>query len=269
MDKTTLNIGFIGCGNMASAMALYLDASPDYRGNISLYDIDSAKPKALRAELGQAAVCPAAEELINQSDLIIIAVKPQNMSDLYTQIKGNVTGKIVLSIAAGITLEALRQGIGGANHFLRCMPNTPMQLGLGACALCADDNVPPEVVTAAAFLLEQLGVVCVVSEAQIDAVTGLSGSGPAYVFEVIRGLVEGGTAEGLSREDATQLAAQTVKGAAQMVLDGGDPHDLRVKVSSPGGTTVEGLAVLGQGRLVETLQNAVAAAAEKSRDLGR
>jgi pyrroline-5-carboxylate reductase len=177
---------------------------------------------------------------------------------------------LLISIAAGVTIAKLEQGLPAGARVIRVMPNTPALVGAGASAFALGKSATPADGELAAKLLAAVGVAMPVKESLLDAVTGLSGSGPAYVYQFIEALSDGGVAAGLPRDIATRLAAQTVLGGAKMVLETGQhPGALKDQVTSPGGTTIEGLHELEKGQFRGVVISAVRAATEKSRQLGR
>jgi pyrroline-5-carboxylate reductase len=177
---------------------------------------------------------------------------------------------VLISIAAGVPLARLEQGLPEKARVIRVMPNTPALIAAGASAYAPGKHATPEDADLAGRLLSAVGLALPVKESLLDAVTGLSGSGPAYVYQFIEALSDGGVATGLPREVATRLAAQTVLGAARMVLETGlHPGVLKDQVTSPGGTTIEGLHELEKGGMRGAVMNAVRAATERSRKLGQ
>jgi pyrroline-5-carboxylate reductase len=177
-------------------------------------------------------------------------------------------GTLIVSIAAGVTLSAL-EGLFGTDRLIRVMPNTPALVGAGAAACCAGAGATPEDADLTAEMLGAVGLCVCVEEKHMDAVTGLSGSGPAYIYMAIEALSDGGVRMGLPRREATRLAAQTVLGAAKMVLETErHPGELKDQVTTPGGTTIEAVRVLEKAGLRRAFIDAVAAATEKSRALG-
>ncbi len=180
-----------------------------------------------------------------------------------------LAGKLLLSIAAGVPIVTLEGGLEDRTRVVRTMPNTPALVGAGASAYAAGQYATAEDLQAVAAILESVGTAVCLSEKMLDAVTGLSGSGPAYIFLVIEALSDGGVEMGLPRDVATRLAAQTVLGAGRLVLETGrHPGELKDMVTSPGGTTIEGLRALEQSGVRAAFMNAVRAATEKSRRLG-
>lgn len=265
-----VRIGFIGCGKMAQALARgFLDSGIATRADLAGSDIADSATKVMRESLG-VAICPNNSDLVARSDAVIIAVKPQSVDALLAEIRGALTeDHLVVSIAAGVSLTRLASSLGETRRIIRVMPNTPCLVGKGASAFAAGSAATDDDRLLVARLLASVGLAIPVPEALMDAVTGLSGSGPAYIYQVIEALSDGGVQVGLPRDVATKLAAQTVLGAAQMVLETGmHPGQLKDMVTSPGGTTIEGIAVLEQRGVRSAFIDAVARATERSRELG-
>jgi len=210
------------------------------------------------------------KEAVKGSEIIILAVKPQVMSVVLEDIGPVVSSNhLVVSIAAGITTHSLEKRLPEGARVVRVMPNTPALVQAGAAALCKGTAASQGDLDIVRQILEAVGKAVVVPEALMDAVTGLSGSGPAYVFTFIEGLIDAGVREGLSRTVAQELVVQTVLGAALMCQNTGKyPAELTAMVTSPGGTTVAGLHVLERAALRGILLDAVRAATERSRELG-
>jgi len=208
---------------------------------------------------------------MSEATVVILAVKPQVMPEVLRNLAPLLTkSPLVISVAAGITLARMSAALPGGTRLIRVMPNTPALIGRGASAAAAGDTCTPEDVQLAQTLLSTVGLLQWVGEPLLDAVTGLSGSGPAYAFQIIEALSDGGVKMGLPRVVATRLAAQTLLGAAEMVLTQNQhPAALKDAVASPGGTTIAGLHALEQGGLRAALMNAVEAAALRSRQLGQ
>jgi pyrroline-5-carboxylate reductase len=204
------------------------------------------------------------------ADVLVLAVKPQAMGKLLDVIAPAVTpAKLVLSVAAGVPIAALERKLGAGTRIVRAMPNTPALVGAGACALSPGEHATEEDLATAERLFRSVGTVVRVEEALLDAVTGLSGSGPAYIFLVIEALSDAGVKVGLPRYTALELAAQTVLGSARLLLESGQhPGSLKDQVTSPGGTAIAGLHTLEAGGLRTTLINAVEAATRRARELG-
>ena len=204
---------------------------------------------------------------LKDADSILLAVKPNVIETVATQLSGDQSEKLVMSIAAGVSLESLCRFV-GHQRVCRVMPNTPSLVGAGASAFCVAPNVTDEDVAWIEKLLRGVGLVVQVSEPQIDAVTGLSGSGPAYVCLVIEALADGGVLAGLPRNLAMQLATQTVLGTAKMVHETGKhPGELKDAVCSPGGTTISAIQVLEEKGLRSALIGAVQASARRATEL--
>lgn len=204
------------------------------------------------------------------ADVVVLAVKPQILDEVMKGLSSALAGKLVLSIAAGVTIAHLAKLAPKGARVVRAMPNMPVLVRDGVSALSFGVGVTDKDQQLARRLFEAVGRAVVVEERLMDAVTGLSGSGPAYVFLAIEALADGGVKMGLPRTVADLLAAQTVLGAARMVLDTGEhPAKLKDRVASPGGTTIAGLHRLEQGGLRATLMAAVEAAAKRSEELGR
>lgn len=198
----------------------------------------------------------------------VIAVKPGDVASVCREASAADPGR-VLSIAAGVTTAALERDLAPGTPVVRAMPNTPALVGVGAAAIAAGSHATEDDLAWAESLLGAVGMVVRVTEAQLDAVTGLSGSGPAYVFLVAEALVDAGVLAGLPRDVSSQLAIQTLLGAATLLAQGTDtPEALRAAVTSPGGTTAEGLRTLEQHGVRAALLEAVAAATRRSRELG-
>lgn len=201
--------------------------------------------------------------------MLILCVKPGDVPEALRE-AGDLTGKLLISIAAGVPLRRLREWAPGAPRLIRVMPNTPALIGKGAAAYAAAEGATTEDMAVTERIFGAVGVVVSVKEELLDAVTGLSGSGPAFVYTVIEALADGGVLMGLPRDVALRLAAQTVLGAAAMVLETGmHPAQLRDQVTSPGGTTIAGIEVLEAAGMRAAIIGAVRAATERSSELGK
>ncbi len=260
-------IGFIGAGNMGSAIISGL-ASKNIVDNIFLFDINAEKAREIGDKF-KVSVSDSVEAVVSQSEIITIAVKPGDVAGLLNSIGKLDKDKIVLSVAAGIKLESIEKILGADTKIIRVMPNTPALIGEGMSVLSPNNSVDDESLETVKEIFQFTGSVLVLPEKHMDAVTGLSGSGPAYVFSFIQALADGGVKMGLPRREAEILSAQTVLGAAKMVLESGEgPIELRNRVTSPGGTTIEGLHSLEKGGFSGIVMDAVEAATKRSRDLG-
>ncbi|WP_455244931.1 pyrroline-5-carboxylate reductase [Petrachloros mirabilis] len=204
------------------------------------------------------------------AEIVVLAVKPQSMSQVLEEVGADLCHALVISVAAGVTIRAISEKAEGAKRIVRAMPNTPALVREGMTALAFSDGISEGDRHTARVIFEAVGRVVSVEERLMDAVTGLSGSGPAYVFQAIEALADGGVKMGLPRQTAELLAAQTVLGAAKLVLESGEhPAKLKDRVASPGGTTIAGLHHLEQGGFRATLMGAVEAATRRSQELGR
>jgi len=270
MSTNSPRVGFLGAGQMALAMAHGFVA----RGGIAGASILAADPFAqartrFEQEVSGAKTTESNQEVIDQSDVVILAVKPQMMADAAKSL-GKIPSKcLLISIAAGVTLERLNS-LFSTSRIIRVMPNTPCLVGLAACAFSANEGLAAEDITLTKTLLEATGIAVQVPEKQLDAVTGLSGSGPAFVYMMIEAMSDAGVRQGLPRTVALQLAAQTVKGAAEMVLATGQhPAALKDNVTSPGGTTIAGVHTLENHGFRGAVIDAISAATERSKELGK
>ena len=273
MSVTTdqpFRIGFLGAGQMATALARGWQAAglltPAHcRASDPFPD---ARAKFQQQTGGTATADNAA--VVAASDVLVLAVKPQTMPALLNEIHHAVTEKhIVISIAAGITLKRLADGLLGTYRLVRVMPNTPCLLGASAAGFAAGPGARPEDAALVEKLFNAVGKAFAVPEHLLDAVTGLSGSGPAFVYVMIEAMADGGVRMGLPREVALALAAQTVLGSARMVLETNQhPAVLKDAVASPGGTTIAGLHALERGGFRAAVMDAVEAAARRATELG-
>lgn len=264
-------VGFIGAGKMATALAKgFLRAGIVTPDEVMASDVVHHALEAFAAATG-ARVCGDNTEVVRKAQAIILAVKPSSVLPVLAEIKPLYTREhLIISIAAGIKLELIEGGLGMGARVVRVMPNTPALAGASASAFATGSSVLPEDVELTRKLFGAVGEIVEVKEPLLDAVTGLSGSGPAYICLVIEALSDGGVAAGLPRDIATRLAAQTVLGTAKMVLESGmHPALLREMVTSPGGTTIEGLHQLERAGARAAFISAVRAAAERSQQLGK
>lgn len=262
-------IGFIGGGNMAEALIKGLLA-----GNYSAEKIVVSEPIDVRREHLQnsfgVALAETNSELVEQCEIIVLAIKPQIVDEVLNEIAPVWTdSKLMVSILAGVTCSSIEKKFAGVPRVVRVMPNTPALVGEAASAVCRGHHAGKEDLQIVRELLESVGMVQLIDERQMDAVTGLSGSGPAYIYTVIEALADGGVREGLRRDVAHALAVQTVVGAALMVRETKvHPAILRDQVCSPGGTAITGVSTLEKNGLRTTLMEAVSASAARSRELG-
>ncbi len=263
------SVGFIGAGQMATALGqgLVKAGLASAERLIASDPVAEARDRFAQATGGKTTADNL--EVAPTCDVIFLAVKPQQMGKVLSQLHGQIgPRKLVVSIAAGIRLAVLAEGLGPEVRLVRVMPNTPCLIGKGASAYCLGDQATPQDGDLVRQMLGAVGVAYPVEEKLMDAVTGLSGSGPAFVYVMIEALADGGVRMGLPRHVALALAAQTLLGAAEMVLTTGDhPGVLKDRVASPGGTTIAGLQALEAGGLRAALIAAVEAATRRSIEL--
>ena len=267
----TERIGFIGAGQMARALSRGMVAAGLTEGSrIVVFDPFPSAVELLRAEVTGVQVAHDNRGVVQQSDVVILAVKPQTVAALAHSLAGVFSPRqLLVSIVAGLPLLRLAE-LFGTQRLIRVMPNTPCLVGEGAAGYALGPGASGEDGQLAARLLAAVGVAVPLDETLLDAVTGLSGSGPAYVYLMIEALSDGGVRMGLPRHVATQLAAQTVLGAARMVLSGDEhPAVLKDRVASPAGTTIAGLQALEEGGVRASLMAAVQRATERARELGQ
>ncbi len=268
MAEQNDTIAFLGGGNMAEALLRGLLAGGSAQAqSITVSDVSEDRLRHLAATYGVRTAGRNAEAAA-AGQTLVVAVKPGLVGPVLSEC-GDLTGKLVVSIAAGVSMAALGAAAAGA-HVVRVMPNTPSLVGAGMSVFFAAPEVPPAARERTRDLLGAVGRVAEVpQESLLDAVTGLSGSGPAYVFLFLEALADGGVRMGLPRPLARELAAQTVFGAAKLALETGThPGELKDQVTSPGGTTIAGIAALEAAGFRSAVLEAVAAATRRSRELG-
>jgi pyrroline-5-carboxylate reductase len=262
-------IAFIGAGNMASALIQGLLARGNARAeDLIASDVRAEALAALAKEHGIATTADNARAC--EAEIVVLSVKPQVLPGLLPELAPQLgTGTLVISIAAGVPLAVIESQLPG-RRVVRAMPNTPALVGAGATALAAGSGAGPADLARAREIFESVGVVVEVEENLLDAVTALSGSGPAYLFYLAESLVEAGREVGLSDEVARTLALQTVFGAAKLLHESReDPAQLRRKVTSPNGTTEAGVKALEARQVREAFRACVVAARDRGRELGR
>jgi pyrroline-5-carboxylate reductase len=266
-----LSIGFLGAGKMATALARgFIRAKLAGPAQVVASDPVPAARAAFAKETG-AKLGDSNAEVLQAARVIFLAVKPDQVASVLSEVRAHFTSDhLLISIAAGLPIVKLEGGLPAGARVIRVMPNTPALVGESASAYALGRSATPADGELVLKLFSAVGSAFQVKESLLDAVTGLSGSGPAYVYQFIEALSDGGVAAGLPRDVATKLAAQTVLGSARMVLETGQhPGALKDMVTSPGGTTIEGLHELEKGKLRGTVISAVRAATEKSKKLGQ
>jgi pyrroline-5-carboxylate reductase len=264
-----MKLGIIGCGKMGTALVEGAIRS----GTVNAAHVVGVDPYATaREHFAKVTGAEVSDQLaaISGCGVVLLCTKPHDVRAVLKSLAEDGSERLIISIAAGITLAALEEAAAAKTRIIRCMPNTPALVGKGAAAFCLGTSATPDDAATARALLGSVGLAVEVPERLMDAVTGLSGSGPAYVYLVIEALADGGVRNGLPRADALRLAAQTVLGSAAMVLETGEhPAVLKDMVTSPGGTTIAGLAELEKLGLRSALIEAVTAATCRAAELGK
>ncbi len=264
-------VAFIGAGNMAEALIKgLLKASFIDPRNIWASDVRNERLDYLKG-LYKIKTTTDNSEAVQKADIVILAVKPQILSKVVRGIIDVLDeSKLVISIAAGVSISKIQKVGDRKLRIIRAMPNTPALVQAGATALTYSENASQEDIKIAKQIFDAVGKTVIVDEDLIDAVTGLSGSGPAYIFLIIDSLADAGVKMGLSRDVSMTLSVQTVLGAAKLVIETGKhPGQLKDMVTSPGGTAISGLHTLEEGGLRTTMINAVEVATLRSKELGR
>jgi pyrroline-5-carboxylate reductase len=266
-----MRLGIIGCGKMGRALLEgILDAGLVAASDVTVHDAYSPAAQSTADDLGVTSVASNAE-VVAAADTVLLCVKPQTFPEMLGQVAASdVEGRLLISIAAGVRIAKIEQLSGGRHRVVRVMPNTPALVGKGASAFSPGASATLEDAETTRSLLAAVGYVIQVEEEQIDAVTALSGSGPAYIFAMIESLVAGGIEQGLAPAVAHELAAHTVAGAAAMVLEGNDsPTRLRENVTSPNGTTHAALEKMKSADFDGIVRSAIKAARDRAVELGQ
>lgn len=260
------SIGFIGTGRIARALISGLAANPS--NTICGYDTQPEACRALSRDFGMTCF-PSAGDVLQNAGIIILAVKPYQVREVLDSLRPFLTtGHLLISVAAGITSEFIRQHTLETMRVIRVMPNTPAFTGKGMTAISKGLNATEEDMLLACSIFSSIGKVCRLEESQMDAATAVSGSGPAYMFSIISAMSQGGMECGLSAEQAVLLSAQTMLGAAAMVLEGQkSPEELISDVTTPGGTTEAGLKQMDANNVRAAMIETVKAAARRSGEL--
>ena len=269
VSTTGMRIAILGAGKMGGILVqAFLKSGLFPREQVAATVAHEARALALREQFG-IAVSTDNLKAAEQADVILLGVKPQQMTDLVSGISSVLhPGKLLISFAASVKTEAIEAAAGCNLAVIRAMPNTPAMLGAGATAICRGRFVSAPQMALAEKIFSTVGRTVIVDEKHMDAVTGLSGSGPAFLYIIIEALAEAGVNVGLPRDVATLLAAQTTYGAAKMVLEtGSHPALLKDEVTTPAGCTVDGILELEEGGARVTLIKAVKRATERAREL--
>jgi pyrroline-5-carboxylate reductase len=268
---SNLTVGFLGAGKMASALASGFIRSGVAAKEVILASDVNAQSRAAFTQATGARTTGFNPDVAEFASVLIVAVKPDQVVDILKEISPQILEKhLIVSIAAGVPLARLESSVPSGTRVVRVMPNTPALVGASATGFALGKSANTDDAHTVSLLFSAVGVAHQVKESLLDAVTGLSGSGPAYIYMIIEAMSDGGVAAGLPRDVATKLAAQTVLGSAKMLLETNlHPAVLKEMVTSPGGTTIEGVHELEKAGLRAALINAVRAAAEKAKKLGQ
>lgn len=267
-DRT---IGFLGAGNMAEALIRGLVRG----GHVPAAQVIASGPRRERLDELAAAygigVTTSNGEVARRADVLVLSIKPQILPAVLREVAADLRSTtLIVSVAAGVDTATIEELLPAGARVVRTMPNTPALVGAGATGISAGRAATRDDMTLASFMFDAVGLSVVLDEIHLDAVTGLSGSGPAYIFLILEALADAGVKVGLSRRNAQRLAAQTVMGSAKMLLETDEhPGKLKDMVTSPGGTAIAGLHTLEQGGLRTTLINAVETATKRARELGQ
>ena len=266
----TRRLGFLGAGNMSEALIkglLHAKVLPPER--ILASDVKADRLAHLH-EVHGIRTTTDNHALLRESDVVVLAVKPQTIDKVLSEVAADLRpDQLIVSVAAGVPIDALESRLPAGARVVRSMPNTPATVQAGATAIAGGAHAREDDLRIARELFEAVGRVVVLDEGLLDAVTGLSGSGPAYVMLIIEAMADGGVKVGLHRDTALMLAAQTVFGSAKLLLETGEhPGRLKDMVTSPGGTAIAGLHTLESGALRKTLMDAVEVASKRAAELG-
>ena len=255
-------IGFIGCGNMASGIINGVLKSGIPYGCINLYDIDSSKTDIYK-HIRDIKIKDSAAALADASDFIFLCVKPNNLPDVLNSIKSK--NKAYISIAAGVKLDVIKEMINDKrSRFMRIMPNMPLKVGEGAICIADNYTLNSREFEYVTFLYASIGKYYIVSENEMDAVTAISGSGPAYVFYIMDSIAKAGEEIGMDYKTALELAKQTFIGSIKMIEDDSDLGELCESICSKGGTTIEAIDIFRKNKLDEIIKEGIVACRNKS-----
>lgn len=261
------SIGFVGAGNMASALVHGLLGQGFPAQRVAVTDIDTGKLQTLVRELGVRPLADAGE-VVAQSSVVVLAVKPASVAPLLETVAGAAREQLFLSVAAGITCQVMENALGSGARVVRAMPNTPALVGEGVTGLCAGTAATRDDLELATALLGTVGRAETVPEAYMDVLTGLSGSGPAFVLLMLEALADGAVHQGLPRPVALRFAAQTMRGTAALLqATGKHPGELKDMVTSPAGTTIAGVEALERNGFRGAVMQAVIAATQRAKAL--
>lgn len=263
-------IGFIGAGNMATAIINgMLSNNVVNSEDIYVFDLDENKLQVMKQK--GINTCSTAVQVVENSHFVVLAVKPQNYAEVLDGIKNAVTNSTVMvSIAAGISIEYVVSYLNADCSCVRVMPNTPLLLGCGATALCPSENISEQDFAVVKSMFETSGVVQVLPESQMNTIISVNGSSPAYIYLFAKAMCDYAQEQGIDQNSALELICASLKGSAEMLMKSGDsPDTLIKKVSSPGGTTLAALDVLNEGNFYQNIKDAMAACTKRAEELGR
>ena len=263
--------GFIGAGNMATAIIKGLVGNrivDSYK--ICVCDLDSSKTDSLATQIG-VNVLPSVQEIAENSKIIVLAVKPQNYGEVLEQVKEKISmDKVVVSIAAGISIDYIRNQLGINCPVVRVMPNTPLLLGKGVTALCPSENVTAGDFAVVRSMFALGGTAEIVEEKHMNSIIAVNGSSPAYIYMFAKAVVEYAKSQGIDENTALKLFCATLEGSAAMLLNSGDDPDTLIgKVCSKGGTTIEAVNKLNENKFCETIIEAMNACTTRAEELGK
>lgn len=262
--------GFIGAGNMATAIIKGLiKSNPENTENIFVYDISEEKLNLMKEQ--GVSICKDSSDVVKQSDIIVVAVKPQNYQDALAEIKNEVNDeKIIVSIAAGISIAFVRGAVEKECKVVRVMPNTPLLLSKGATALCPSENVSDEEFSPVLEMFSLSGAAEIFTEDYMNTIIAVNGSSPAYVYLFAKAMADYAKENGIDYDKALSLICATLEGSAAMLRESGDdPDTLIKKVSSPGGTTIEALKTLDEYKFYEGIKSAMDSCTKRAFELGK
>lgn len=263
-------IGFIGAGNMATAIINGMICNNVVKPkDIYVFDLDSNKLNIMSNN--GVNVCNSANEVVENSHFVVLAVKPQNYQEVLEGIKNSVTDKTVMvSIAAGISINYVVSALEKNCACVRVMPNTPLLLGCGATAVCPSENISDEDFNVVKSMFSTSGVCQVLPESQMNTIISVNGSSPAYIYLFAKAMCDYAVEQGIDSKSATELICATLKGSAEMIMKSGDSLETLIKkVSSPGGTTLAALDVLEKGGFYQTVKDGMAACTKRAEELGK
>ena len=268
--KNSSSIGFIGCGKMAEAIIRGIIKSGTFTSEgIFISDICCERTTMMKEELGLN-ICTDNIELVKKSGVIVLSVKPNTAAKILEEVGHVVEDRLVVSIMAGKTVSFIQSSLTPESKVIRVMPNSPATVGLGMSAICGNSNVTNNEFEKVESIFNSIGKVTRVEESQMDVVTAVSGSGPAYVFQFAEWMISAGVKHGLDQETATMLVKQTILGAANLMEEAEDsPSQLRKNVSCKGGTTLAGLSMFYADNTGETVDRVILSAKSRSIELAK